>query len=410
MTPRTKLLLAAVCPLVVVVGCGQILSLDDLKVKETELGSSGTAGTSSAGAAGAGAAGTGGSAGTSGAAGGGGAQAGGGAGGTSGTSGGAKPPERPPGEAVPSGKGKTIAFAARTYRLGVTDPDTGMSDSKAWAKFGFDFDDHCTTVDQSANDDTGVCKKANPTQKVFDGDECRDNNFGAAIVTLVSLANPQFEPDLNAKVENGSPTMLLVIDDLDDGKDDGYAPGRLYATTSNKGMATWTEMDVRKINDTSVATGDINKPKVKFSKGYVKDHVWVSGDYKNTPGVVSFPISSNPVQLVASTVVFTIPLDPGHTKVASWGHFGAVLPIDPLLQALQPSLLELGKCGDVSLYQSVVNQSVDIFDSPPTYVGGSLKCNAMSFGAGLWWGRVAVPVQADVIPNPADPPPCDGGM
>src|SRR5215216_1887071 len=70
-----------------------------------------------------------------------------------------RPPPRPPGSPVASGKGATRWFAARRIFLGTVDPDTQQKEISAWKRIGHDIDGECTTAEISNSDTSASCKK-----------------------------------------------------------------------------------------------------------------------------------------------------------------------------------------------------------------------------------------------------------
>lgn len=407
-------------------GCASLLSLDELGVeKPAAAGSGGGSGASgaagiagSAGTAGGGAAGAGAMAGGAGK---GGAGAGGAAGGGGDPDAGAdadagitpvRPPDRPPGDAGPSGKGATRAFAVKTYYLGASDPVTHQADPEAWRKLGFDFDGKCTTVTESKNDTSGVCKRVagSPPQVLEDGEGCRDNNFGARIVGIVALGKTDLEDSLNKNVTSGSPTMMLVLSDLDSG-DDPYVPGTVLITASNDdaGVPKWDGTDVKSIDAESYTGGDVTKPRTYFPKGYVKNNTWVSGDYQSSPTSFTFPVTGEPVNVSATTMVITATLDDKREKVLG-ADMGAVFAIGPFVEALKPALASQANCGSFGLYVDIIEKTPDLPNFAPTFVEPTKTCDALSFGVKLEMLPVQVPQKKDVVTVPKKPPPCDGGF
>lgn len=138
-------------------------------------------------------------------------------------------PPRPAGDAVASGKGKTLWLAARTYSFGMADY-AGVESDVAWQTYGYDPDNRCTS-ELDSRENTGTCRR--PTgalqDSLIDGAGCRDNNFLRYVSTLLRTTLPTAESTLNNLVRQGSMTWILHIDDVDAGANDPLRTGLLLS-------------------------------------------------------------------------------------------------------------------------------------------------------------------------------------
>ena len=280
----------------------------------------------------------------------------------------ARPPSRPIGDAGPSGKGRDITFAARTFYIGSIDPDTDQSDTEAWRQFGFDFDGKCTTADESTKDISGVCHKPLQASKLAheDGDGCRDNIMGHEIAAALGILPTDFELAMQAQSRSGDlQTLVLRLTDLDDGPDDPYVPAALYVAGPFTYAPLWNGADVPNIDQGSVNDGGIGDPKYVLA-GYVKDNVWVSGDFLGPP---------------------------------------ATLPL------VLPGLLEVAKCDPVlaqALYTAYFEVNQDLASGASDFVVPSATCDLASMGIGIDWQVVSMPAAAIALPPTQGA--CEGGL
>ena len=183
----------------------------------------------------------------------------------------ARPPQRPPGEPVPSGKGRSVYLAVRKlYLASKTRED--LDTPTAWREWGFDLDRVCTgEAESKAN--VGTCRRADTADQsvLIDGDLCRDNNWGSQVMPMLRKFAPNVEDKAATSLNKGSATMLLRIDDLDDGEDDPYAPARLYQIAKID-SPKWDGSDLRPILADSLVDGDIENARDVFPGGNVQGH------------------------------------------------------------------------------------------------------------------------------------------
>jgi len=319
----------------------------------------------------------------------------------------ARPPPRPAGPATPSGKGKTLWVAVKRMYVGSTTL-SGMTSPNGWKEMGFDLDGVCTSHDDSVKN-VGTCRRAPEANQDFlvDGDRCRDNNFGHHVVQLLVVSSEGFEARLNEGIFEGGNTWIIRIDDLDDGPDDPYAPARLYRSSSMaKNTVKWDGTDVRTILSDSVLDRDLSKSKTDFLSGYVKDHVWISGD--PTLREIVLPVSESMyVTLQLEATVFTLGLNPDHAA-ATRGHLGGAIAISSIETLIRPIATGAGFCPGTSLYNSLlrnVQRFPDVVIGAPNLQDTTVQCDGMSMGLAFDVANVQ-PVTALVDPPPPKPDPC----
>jgi len=322
-------------------------------------------------------------------------------------------PLRPEGAATPSGKGKKLWIAVKHFYLGSYD-HLGVKKVDAWREWGYDLDRVCTGVSQAA-DNSGVCKRADGADPavLLDGDDCRDNNFGSQLIRKVlALVVADFEGRANESLRNGSGTWVLQLEDVDEGKDDTYAPGSFFLVgpLPDGEIAKFDGTDVRKALTDSVEGSDPSKPRVRFPNAYIKDDTWVSGDLAVLH--LLFPVGRSALPLDFTPGVITMHLN-DKRDAASDGIVAGGLTVDALTGFVKPLALEGGVCPGSGLYDSMIGQ----FKAYPDLVLGaknlqdpSKPCDGISAGLGFDTTNI-VPV-TEVMPSvPPDTSKCsDAGV
>ena len=297
----------------------------------------------------------------------------------------ARPPNRPVGAAVASGKGKRAWLMVKRYYLGSTDK-TGTKSKQGWKDWGYDVDGVCTGEAESRAN-IGTCRRVDGADQdvLVDGNDCRDNNFGSQVVQLVVNLSPNIETQANDNVLKGSPTWIFVLDDLDEGPDDPYAPGKLYraGATPSADPLKLDGSDVRTITRDSVLEGDLEKATTTFPLGYVKNNVWVSGD----PSAFSVIVPVGQVNVEAALVggVITFQLDADH-RGGGGGVIAGALPFDKFLQLMEPVAERSGFCPGSVLYSGFLNtlsKFPDTVFESDTLQDTGRTCDAISIGLGF---------------------------
>lgn len=323
---------------------------------------------------------------------------------------GVQPPSRPVGDAVASGSPHSLTFAVRRFYLGTVDPESDTIDLDAWRQFGFDYDGECTTKQQSEHDVSNTCRipgGANAAS-LEDGHECRDNIAGHILSEVLSFADKSFEKkEHNGTWNATAPTIILQILDLDDGPDDPYAPGRLYVTAPKDGGMLWDGEDVLEVDVDSLVDGDLDTPKYELPDGYVRDNVWVSGDFKGEPLIVPMMVLKQIAPVPTETSIVAVPLDEDHIK-AGIATFSGVLDTLAFEPFMRLGMLEATGCDEAAteLGMSMFLPNRDLADDED-FVNAAEECGLMSIGMGLELKRVRPPQTAVVAPPP--PSSCDAG-
>jgi hypothetical protein len=323
----------------------------------------------------------------------------------------ARPPLRPAGDASPSDAGRTLTLAVRRYFIGTVDPDTDDNDLDAWRRLGFDYDGECTTKQQSADDLSNTCKRPSGAEPTIleDGEKCRDNLGGNMLSQALAMLDQSFEK----KAHNGTwnctkATMILLIEDLDDGPDDPYAPGRLYVTAPRDPSQPmlWDGNDVLLVDSDSVLNGSVGEPKYTAPRGFVRNHVWMNDDFRGPPTVMPMMVLSRVAPVPTETATIAVRLEEDHVE-ARGAMFSAVIDTVGLQPFLRAGMMEATGCSealtDMALARFLPNLDLARSD---TFVKPGEECEFLSFGGWFELKRVQTPKDAVEVPVP---PSCDGG-
>jgi hypothetical protein len=329
---------------------------------------------------------------------------------------GARPPARPTGSST--GPSEAIAFAAAEFYFGAIDPDTGARDANAWRKIGYDVDGVHTTAEHAARSRApGTCRRPSDANidSLVDGHEGRDNNFGSQalkIAATVSAGPESIEVGIKKGVAKGSPTFLVVLQDLNAGPDDPEVHVGLYVTSSTK-APDQTGIFRYPIDSRSVAPGSIT-PKMTFVHGYMTNHTVVSGDF-NAPSETALLFPFDPAVGTAVTtplaVTLVLQLDPTHRRVLS-STVSLVLATNDVVAMLMPAAVRFGlaSCGpggQATLF-GIARRLADLRSDRPSFLdpSGTTECDAISLALRLGWFRVRVPLIENVVVVPPTVDPC----
>jgi hypothetical protein len=303
-----------------------------------------------------------------------------------------RPPERLDGGVNPEG-GVQRLFGARQVFLGTVDPGSRQPDPKAWRQLGYDIDGKCTTSVQSQSDSTGVCKRpaGSQSESLEDGDECRDNAGGRLLSQGTMVLSGDFELNLNKKlVLSQMPSMVLVLEDLSDAPDDPYVPGKMYVTVPTpQNPPLWGGQDDVVIDPTSVDDGDVNKPRYSFPTGYMRNHVWVSGDFGTTPGVAPLLVYDRLVESKPLMLSLSVTLNSTHdTAVKSV--MSAVMDMQEVKRTFEPIFFDM-TCdvlqSELIMYK-FIGPNADLASGPFPFVNPDKTCDAMSWGFSIEWQMI----------------------
>ena len=315
-------------------------------------------------------------------------------------------------DAGDSGTGKTLTFVARRLYVGSIDPETNVTTYSAWRSIGYDVDGLCTTLQQSQQDTSGVCKMPAAGNKASheDGDLCRDNVVGHLIGQVLELLAVDFEADIHARTQSGvAQSLMIQIFDVDEGPDDAYAPARMYATAPTQFPPTWKGTDVIPVDRESVLNDDVEQPKYTLTSGYIKDNVWVSGDFNASPMIMPMMVLDRVAEVNAATATLAIHLDAAHEQ-STRAMFSAVMDLMDLEPLLRFTMMEATYCNSGLVDQGLNGYflpSKDLASSGPDFVDPNAECGLQSFGVQMDLVRVKPPTTAvQVQPSPTI---CDGG-
>lgn len=311
-------------------------------------------------------------------------------------SGTAQPPARPAGEPVPGAGSRTLWLGVKHFHFAHS--NDALKKPGAWEDWGWDIDGLCTGA--TASEQAGSCQRSaavSPDQ-IRDGKSCRDNNLGAQIVPQLNVYNNQFENETNNGLLAGTAAWVFVLEDLGDGGDDPYVPGKLYLAASlpDKARPAWDGTDTRTILPRSVIGGDLKQAVVSFPRGYLRNHVWVSGE--PTDFDTALPIGSSgelmPLPVRAGLVAFQ--LSPTHTSVVDGtGQVAGAIALSNIEAFLKPFLLtQTSFCPGSSQYANLmktVGTYGDVVVSGPKLQDPAKVCDGISFGIGINLAPVAVP-------------------
>lgn len=318
----------------------------------------------------------------------------------------AVPPPRPAGAAVP-GAGRTLWLGVKHFHFAHS--NDALKKPGAWEDWGWDIDGLCTGA--LASDQPGSCQRSSQisADQIRDGKQCRDNNFGSQIVPQLNVYNNAFENDTNNGLLAGTATWVFVLEDLGDGADDPYVPAKLYlaAPLGEKMKPNWDGGDVRTILPRSVKGTDLKDAVVSFPKGYVRNHVWVSGEPVNFE--TALPIGDTgelmPMPVRSGLVAFT--LNAAHTSVVDGtGQVAGALPLANVESFLKPFLAtETTFCPGSSQYNNLlktVTSYADVVVDAPRLQDPSKACDGITLGIGINLAPIAVPTALgpEVTPAP----------
>ncbi len=344
------------------------------------------------------------------------------------------PPGRPAGTPTPSGKGARRFFAARNVYFGSVDPTTKKVDADAWKAFGHAIDTEETTTKILQSKSSLVCDKRSSASAdlLVDGNEGRDNVGGHLLSYGSTTLNFSFEEDTNRDIESAKkPTYLLMLEDLDSGADDAYVPGAIFVTVKRdlavEPLPVWNGSDVFYVDANTViapdggtadaGTADAGSPdaadggdfslvpRFRFPAGYVRNNVWVSGDFGNTP--MTMPLYAfDPVNLVdVETMTLVVELSQQHDTVVR-SMMSAVISAQNMDVQFRPIASKMVNCDvlQTGLLMGFLSSTMDLYTSPPAFEQAGSECNAASMAFAFDWVPVVAPPGAkQVAPEPQCP-------
>jgi hypothetical protein len=295
---------------------------------------------------------------------------------------GRRPPARPSGKVAPQ-DGRMLTFAARRIRFGKHNPD-GTKNPEAWRRIGFDIDGQNTTAETLASGSSGKkhCLRAKEETAIStfeDGEEGRDNVFGSKIAPLLgSLASSAqgLENDISEDITLGSsPTLLVVLDDVNDGPDDPYVTASVYASAAVPGQPTrnWDGNDVFQVAPASILANSISSPRSIYVSGYLRGNTYVSGSLHaaGSSPPIYLPIAADTELLVfnVSSSTLVIELDEDHTLVQRATLSAVLTPQN--LEAPMKQLIDRYLCANEVVQKFAYQQLATLHELPDLFLGGA---------------------------------------
>ena len=283
-----------------------------------------------------------------------------------------------------TGTGVTKWFAVNEVKLGFTPRGSTTKDPNAWREYGYDLDARLTTAEDS-KDSVNSCKRREGSLTKFlqDGGGGSDNNFGQHVLWSIEGFKPGAEDFVNDGLKSGRYTLILRIDNVTDG-DNSRAPGALYLGgdfAGGKAKPTFTAADKWPINPLSLADGKtLSKPKVAFANGYIRNGMWISGNFGSDTVDLGPMLSGADISLPVDSAVITVKLDGSNGTIA-----GAVNTAK-LQSGLAPVARRLGLCEGNTAYTEVVKTlalAADLVAGAPQLQDTSRECDAISLGYGF---------------------------
>lgn len=326
---------------------------------------------------------------------------------TPGVSPGARPPGRP--TRTSGGPEEILAFASRRIWLGGLDPGTGEKQNGVWRRMGYDLDGRTTTLEESAEGRDSCLRSREASLDVQrDGEDGRDNAFGAKLLGLLPLIDPSFatvERRLNESIERqGWPVFLVVLRELSQGPDDEQSAMGLYlARNEGFGEDPWTDIKRSVYDYRSSRNGSLLSIFNRFH-GYMTGDTFVSGDLAEiSPDPLLFPFdpATDSLRVRPRRLVLTMELDRTHREVRS-SVMAGVLAVEDLVQALVPLVKDLGSPGFCGAdreqrLEEILSRAADlrVNERDELEFDPQKPCNAISFGFHLEWQQTVLPIQQE---------------
>jgi hypothetical protein len=311
-------------------------------------------------------------------------------------------PPNPNGPA-PDGTGSTVlAISAVYFGEG--------NDYSDWKSIGLDIDGKTTT---SSSKDVCAPPPGGDTYTQIDGDNGIDNSFGENLVPILgSVYGDGFSTAANAALRAGDATMLFRLGDLGTNQNESPLLGLVYRAAPATNLK-WDGGDVRDVDTASVAAGDVDRPLLTLSGGYMNARTWV-GVPAAGPVLLDLHIAQEghfPAGIPMNHVRVLMQIDPSNASATHGVISGIVAPADAI--AYFKKLADWGSdtfcsqsaVGDIS---SFVEAAADVMLDGSNAPGE--QCNGISVGLGF--DAVAVKLgNAVTVAPPAPPDPCpDGGV
>jgi len=272
----------------------------------------------------------------------------------------------------PNIAGTTTWYAFKSMRF-------ARHDAAAWESYSFDLDGVNSCVVSASN-----CVLAN--KKLVDRPSGVDNAFAEGMAYTIALGCTYSEE------LRGDYTLLLRIEDLGFGGEDGSAPGAIYvARALEKGeMPTWTVSDRWIVDAASLEDGtSIDRPRIRFPRGFVKDGRWWSGviDRQTIDVRLSVGCSALHPFLPIRPEALTLAIDAGK------GTLAGVVAREDAIAALDVIGRRIADCAYAHEQTETLDRSLDLLANDPKSKSDR-PCDGMSVGLGFDAAPTSPPAEA----------------
>ncbi len=199
-----------------------------------------------------------------------------------------------PGRVAPADPGSPVAagttpttLAVTSILLGDTEPD-GTPNLKYWENIGYNLDGIVSTKD--GRNHCKPLRGANPAFVKTDGKDGLDNSFGSNLMPIITSVAPDASPSLNASLQVGDFTVIIHMENADEGAtQSGISAALLGGSVHNAmdacaggtaapcldGTDEWP-ITFETLKDGS-SPPSVSNAKVQFPSSYMVDGTWVSG-------------------------------------------------------------------------------------------------------------------------------------
>lgn len=290
---------------------------------------------------------------------------------------GAPPPAPTSNAAAAVGK---RAYAIRTLYLGDADRQ-GRSGADAWKSYGFDIDGVATP---SARQDAGLCALASgAAQSTHDDGTCGiDNSFGENILPiLLTTGGTDYPARMNAAIETGGVTHLIVLDDIGAARDATSVGGALMLSAAYGRAPAWDGTDAWPVDERALAGRSLDSPSLTLA-GYVNGRVWVGRGGANAGPMALFGNGAVSLALPLTRVVVSARISDDGTRLLD-GTISAVLRAEEAIRGFQQYVdaVSFGCCGGEDCTFEQIRQASDILDDGTQ--DPNRPCDAISVGLGF---------------------------
>jgi hypothetical protein len=184
------------------------------------------------------------------------------------------------------------------------------------------------------------------------------------------------ENDISEDITLGSsPTLLVVLDDVNDGPDDPYVTAAVYASAAVPGQPTrnWDGNDVFQVAPSSIVANSISAPRSLYVSGYLRGNTYVSGSLHaaGSSPPIYLPIAADTELLVfnVSSSTLVIELNEDHTLVQRATLAAVITPHN--LEAPMKQLIDRYLCANEFVQKFAYQQLTTLHELPDLFLGGA---------------------------------------